>query len=72
MQKKPSNPVVTKIQLRLTPDFRKHGQRQELAPKILVYPRDTLLYASRNSNANYMEHLLANSWGSANLGMRGR
>ena len=72
MQKMTSNPVVTKILMRLYPDFRMNGQRQELAPKITVYPRDYFTYASRNSNANYMEHLFDNSWGSANLGMRGR
>ena len=72
MQKMTSNPVVTKILMRLYPDFRMNGQRQELAPGITVYPRDYFTYASRNSNANYMEHLFDNSWGSANLGMRGR
>ena len=49
-----------------------NGKQQELASGILVYPRDYFTYASRNRSANYTEHLFDNSWGSANLGLRGR
>lgn len=72
MQNMTSNPVVTKILMKLYPEFRMNGKQQELASGILVYPRDYFTYASRNRSANYMEHLFDNSWGSANLGLRGR
>lgn len=72
MQKMTSNPVETKILMRLYPDCWMNGEREELAPKITVYPRDYFTYASRNRNANYMEHLFDKLWGVANLGMRGR
>ncbi len=71
MQNMTSNPVVTKILMKLYPEFRMNGKQQELASGILVYPRDYFTYASRNRSANYMEHLFDNSWGSANLGFVG-
>lgn len=67
-----SNPFVTKIFLKSFPDFKTNGERQVLDSDLIVYPRDYFSYQSRNSEANYMQHLFDNSWGSANQGLKGR
>ncbi|WP_243132438.1 glycosyltransferase family 32 protein [Leuconostoc pseudomesenteroides] len=66
-----SNPVVTKLMKKLYPEFKLNGKQQRINNSIKILPKDFFSYPSNNTEANYTEHLFMNSWGTANLGVRG-
>lgn len=66
-----SNPIITNIFLKKWPLFKLNGKKQELAPGIIIFPKDYFCYLSKNKNANYAQHLFDNSWGEKNKGVYG-
>lgn len=66
-----SNPIITKIFLNEFDAFKTNGVEQLVGSDIMIYPKDYFIYLSRNSDANYAEHLFDNSWGSNSQGIYG-
>lgn len=66
-----SNPIITELFLRKFSDLKLNNTKQELEDGIYLYPKDYFTYMSKNKNANYAEHLFANSWGTKNSGIYG-
>ncbi|MGJ3874749.1 glycosyltransferase family 32 protein [Lactiplantibacillus plantarum] len=66
-----SNPIISKLFLEKYNSFKTNGKKQIIEPGIVIYPRDYFTYNSRNSDANFAEHLFDNSWGEKNMGVYG-
>lgn len=66
-----SNPLATKILMTLYPNFKLDNSKQELEEGVFVWPKEYFVYPSFNKKENYAEHLFANAWGTANLGLWG-
>jgi len=67
-----SNPFVTKIFKYIFSEFKCNGELQEITPNIMIYPLDFFTYQSRNIQRNFAEHQFDNSWGTANIGIKGK
>lgn len=66
-----SNPFVTNLFLKKYKALKMNGSLQRLNKDIVIFPRDYFCYPSRNSDANFAEHLFDNSWGSSKKGIEG-
>lgn len=68
-----NNPVITMILKEQYPNFKLNDSMQELASGVKIFPKGWFAYRYPNDQAdvNYTEHLFMNSWGTANLGLRG-